>query len=312
MHPRGMPSHRSGVLVAAGALAAALAGCAGAESEQRGEDGADDSSITAPAAMSPDGSGATSPVGPGAPSTEGPAARSPVGPDGQVEVIEVYARGPGFTQGLELLDDGQLLHSTGRYDESAIEILTLDGDLVAAADLPADEFGEGVTVAGDTAYQLTWTSGVVHTWSLPDLAPGPQLSIEGEGWGLCHDETRDVLWLSDGSAQLQALDLDGLVPGDRVEVSDQGKPVPMLNELECVDGRVWANIWHGDEVVRIDPATGAVTGRVDLSGVVGAEGAAGEEDVLNGIAYDESDGTFLVTGKSWAHIYRVRLPSAAD
>lgn len=229
--------------------------------------------------------------------------------DEGVEVVEVHDRGPGFTQGLELLDDGRLLHSTGRYGESGIQMVTLDGDLVAQADLPSDEFGEGATVVGDTAYQLTWRSGVVHTWMLPGLQPGPELSIEGQGWGLCHDETRDVLWLSDGSAQLQALDPDNLAAGERVEVTDQGAPVPMLNELECVEGSVWANIWHDDGVVRIDPATGEVVERVDLSGVVETEGAAGEEDVLNGIAYDEADDTFLVTGKSWEHLYRVKLPT---
>ncbi len=285
MHPGGMPSHRLSVAIAAaGALAATVAACAGPVG----------SSIVTPSATSTQRLGAT----------------STVGSDGQVEVIEVYDRGPGFTQGLELLDDGRLLHGTGRYGESAIEIVTLGGDLVAGVDLPADEFGEGVTMVGETAYQLTWKSGVVHTWSLPDLAAGPQLSIEGEGWGLCHDETRDVLWLSDGSAQLQALDVEGLVPLDRVDVTDQGEPVPMLNELECVGAQVWANIWHGDEVVRIDPATGEVADRVDLSGVVEAEGAPGEEDVLNGIAYDPSDGTYLVTGKNWAHLYRVDLGSA--
>ncbi len=306
MHPGGMSSRRSGVLAAAGALAAvltALTGCAGAEIGPSGDDGAE--------RTSPE-EGATSSEEPGAASAEAPRAPSAEDLSGQVEVVEVYDRGPGFTQGLELLDDGRLLHSTGRYGESAIEIVTLDATSEARSSLPADEFGEGITAAGDTAYQLTWQSGVVHTWMLPGLQPGPELSIVGEGWGLCHDQSRDVLWLSDGSAQLQALDPNGLTPGDRVEVTDRGEPVPMLNELECVDAQVWANIWHGDEVVRIDPATGAVTARVDLSGVVEAEGAPGQEDVLNGIAYDASDGTFLVTGKNWEHLYRVSLPAAAD
>lgn len=278
----GMPSHRLRLLVSAGVLAA-LAGCGGSQS---GQGPARASDATSAEAVSP---------------------TSTAGRERGVEVVEVLDRGPGFTQGLELLDDGRLLHSTGRYGESSLQVLLLGGPAEVSTDLPAEEFGEGATLVGDTAYQLTWKSGVVHTWSLPDLQPGPDLAIEGEGWGLCHDETRDVLWLSDGSAQLQALDLDGLAPGDRVEVTERGEPVPMLNELECVDGQVWANIWHDDDLVRIDPATGEVTDRVDLSGVVETEGAAGEEDVLNGIAYDEADGTFLVTGKNWGHLYRVRL-----
>lgn len=288
---RGARARALGAMVATVGLAGVV-GCSGGTGDGQ------------PAEVQTDAVGATSGTADGARATGEGA--------GPVEVIEVYDRGSGFTQGLELLDDGRLLHSTGRYGESRLEILMLGDEAAveAAADLPADEFGEGATMVGETAYQLTWKSGVVHTWSVPGVEPGPELSIEGEGWGLCHDETRDVLWLSDGSAQLQALAADGLAPGDRVAVTDQGEPVPMLNELECVDGQVWANIWHSDDVVRIDPATGEVTARIDLSGVVEAEGATGEEDVLNGIAYDTSDGTFLITGKSWEHIYRVDLGSA--
>lgn len=243
--------------------------------------------------------------------TSAPSVDRTAAPTGEAEVVETYPRGPGFTQGLEVLDDGRLLHGTGRYGESRLEVMALGGAVETSADLPADEFGEGVTASGDgdTAYQLTWRSGVVHTWSLPDLEPGPELSIEGEGWGLCHDETDDVLWLSDGSAELQALDPQDLSVRRRVAVAQEGSPVEQLNELECVGGAVWANIWHSDEVVRIDPATGAVTARVDLSGVVQREQPADGEDVLNGLAYDRSDGTFLVTGKNWEHIYRVAIPN---
>ncbi len=236
---------------------------------------------------------------------------------------DVISREATFTQGLELLDDGTFLHSRGLYGESGIDILSSTGEVVRSAELPDDEFGEGVTVVprgfddastGPTAYQLTWRAGVVHTWSLPDLYEGPPLEIDGEGWGLCFDETRDVLWLSDGTATLRSLAVKDLSPLDEVTVratdSDGARsPVSMLNELECVDGQVWANVWKHDEVVRIDPESGAVKQRVDLAATVTREGADAPEDVLNGIAYDERDGSFVITGKNWSQLYRVDLPT---
>ncbi len=234
---------------------------------------------------------------------------------------DVVAREATFTQGLELLDDGTMLHSRGLYGESGIDILSANGEVVRSAELPDDQFGEGLSVvprgfddadSGPTAYQLTWTSGVVHTWSLPDLQEGPPLEIDGEGWGLCFDETRDVLWLSDGTATLRSLAVKDLRPLGEVtvnEADDVGalSPVPMLNELECVNGVVWANVWKQDDIVAIDPATGMVQQRVDLAPTVAREGADDPADVLNGIAYDDRDQSFLVTGKNWSQLYRVDL-----
>ena len=243
---------------------------------------------------------------------------------------DVISREASFTQGLELLDDGTMLHSRGLYGESGIDILSATGEVLRSAELPDDEFGEGVTVVphgfddastGPLAYQLTWKSGVVHTWSVPDLREGPTLQIDGEGWGLCFDETRDLLWLSDGTATLRSLTTKDLSPVGEVTVSEVGvdgesTPVTMLNELECVDGAVWANVWKQDDVVQISPATGMVQQRVDLSATVSREGTEPSEvvrddpaDVLNGIAYDDRDGSFVITGKNWSHLFRVDLGS---
>jgi glutaminyl-peptide cyclotransferase len=272
-------------VLAVGALVVTLAGCAGTEDGQ--EDGA-------------------SPVGRTGETTEAPQTL-PV-PDTALEVVAVYPRGPGFTQGLEVLDDGRLLHSRGLFGESRIEIVGLgQTEAEVAADLPDEHFGEGVTVVGDTAYQLTWQSGVVHTWTLPDLQPSAELSIPGQGWGLCHDEGRGVLWLSDGSSTLQALAPADLAVQEVVQVQDGGSPVTQLNELECVEGDVWANIWHSDEVVRVDPGSGDVVHRVDLSELAAEVDADDPEHVLNGLAHDPADGTFLVTGKEWDRIFRVDL-----
>lgn len=229
-------------------------------------------------------------------------------PDTGLDVVAVYPRPDGFTQGLELLDDGRVLHSTGRYGASQIRVEELGGDVVTSRDLPEEHFGEGVTVVDGTAYQLTWQEGVVHTWSLPDLEPGPTYEIGTEGWGLCQDETRGHLWLSDGSGTLHALGLPDLAPLGTVEVTQDGGPVSMLNELECVDGMVWANVWHSDQVLVIDPADGQVLAAHDLSELREVVQPAGSEDVLNGLAHDEVDGTWLVTGKNWDRTFRLRLP----
>lgn len=228
-------------------------------------------------------------------------------------------REPSFTQGLELLDDGTMVHSRGLYGESGIDILSASGEVIRSAALPEDEFGEGVTVVpagpagsepGATAYQLTWKSGSVHTWSLPDLVEGPMLQIDGEGWGICYDETRDLLWQSDGSATLRSLavpDLSVLGTVDVTVRTDDGDPSPVdqLNELECVDGTVYANVWKSNDIVQINPETGDVTSVIDLSAVVAQQGTEGGESVLNGVAYDDRDGTFVVTGKNWDELYRV-------
>ncbi|MGB3829863.1 MAG: glutaminyl-peptide cyclotransferase [Ornithinimicrobium sp.] len=246
----------------------------------------------------------------GDPTSDGPA------------IEETIPREATFTQGLELLDDGTMVHSRGRYGESGIDLLSTTGEVLLSRELPDDEFGEGVSVVdrgadaagavggGPTAYQLTWKSGIVHTWSVPDLIEGPQLRIEGEGWGICYDETRDVIWQSDGTSTLRSRAVRDLAPLGQVTVTapeNDGAEVGLLNELECVDGRVWANVWKSDIVVQIDPDTGVVMSTVDLSGVVAAEQPAAPEDVVNGLAYDQEQDTFLVTGKNWTQLYRVDL-----
>ncbi|MGB3256361.1 MAG: glutaminyl-peptide cyclotransferase [Ornithinimicrobium sp.] len=253
--------------------------------------------------------------------SEGGVARS-----ASTEIVQALDREPTFTQGLELLDDGTMLHSRGLYGQSGIDLLSADGTVRRSAELPDQEFGEGLTVvpsgalgpdAGPTAYQLTWKSGVVHTWSVPDLVEGPALRIDGEGWGLCFDDTRQVLWQSDGSSTLRSLAPADLSVLETVEVAVQTdgtdpRPVDQLNELECVEGRVWANVWKSNDVVQIDPDTGAVAAVVDLSVVVREQAPTAESDVLNGLAYDDRDGTWVVTGKNWDRLYRLDLVLDGD
>lgn len=225
-----------------------------------------------------------------------------------VEVLEVRPHDrEAFTQGLELAD-GALLESTGLYGSSSIRrVDPVTGDVVDESPLPDSFFGEGLTRVGDRVIQLTWREGAAFEWSVDGLDPLGRLPLEREGWGLCHDDQRDRLVHSDGTATLTFRAPATFEPTGGVEVTRaDGSPVERLNELECTSEGVWANIWQTDEIVRIDPDSGSVTASVDASSLdPGWSGA----DVLNGIAQVDEE-RFLVTGKLWANLYLVRFVPA--
>ncbi|QSB14060.1 glutaminyl-peptide cyclotransferase [Natronosporangium hydrolyticum] len=227
-----------------------------------------------------------------------------------VTVLERYPTDPAaFTQGLELFD-GQLYESTGQYGESDIRISDLEtGEVVQLEPLPAEFFGEGLTIVDDSVWQLTWQEGVAFRWDRDTLVEQEQVSYDGEGWGLCHDPERDRLVMSDGSAELTFRDPETFEPTGSVEITRDGEPQPMINELECVGDQVWANIWLTDEIVRIDPARGVVEAVVDASGLLTEEEGVGA-DVLNGIAAIPDTDTFLITGKLWPWLFEVRFDPA--
>lgn len=218
-----------------------------------------------------------------------------------------------FTQGLELLDSGHLAESSGLYGSSRLSVVSLEGgEPLMSVDLPDDHFAEGLTRVGDHLLQLTWKEGVVHLWRLQDLAPVGSFSVEGQGWGLCYDEERDVVWRSDGTSQLAAHEPSTFEPLSAVSVRLDGEPVELLNELECVDGHVWANVWKSATVVRIDPDDGVVGAVTDFGALVEqAEEAHGRpftpDEVLNGLAYNRKAGTWFVTGKQWPVLYEIRI-----
>jgi glutamine cyclotransferase len=208
-----------------------------------------------------------------------------------------------FTEGLEI--DGQTLYeSTGLEGKSQLRELDPATGAVrrATADRP-DYFGEGIAVVGDRIWQMTWRDGVAIEWDKASLKPLREVPMEGEGWGLCRDGDR--LIRSDGTDRLRFHDPENFAETGAVNVTREGRPVIMLNELECADGQVWANIWKTDEIVRIDPATGLVTAVVDASGLRRDAGQA-KEQVLNGIAHVDGQ-EFLLTGKNWQTMYRVRI-----
>ena len=186
----------------------------------------------------------------------------------------------------------------------------MSGAVLRSEALPDDWFGEGLALVDDRLIQLTWRDGVATTWDVETFAPASRFAYEGEGWGLCFDGRGLVM--SDGSDRLTFRDAETFEVLADVSVTLAGEPLGQLNELECVDGAVWANVWLSDTIVRIDPADGAVTGVLYLAGILETEPTSRQQppDVLNGIAWDATAGTFLVTGKLWPELIEIRVPDA--
>lgn len=238
----------------------------------------------------------------------------PSGPERlRVEVLATYPHDPAaFTQGLEL-HDGTLYEGTGQYGQSELRIVAVEsGEVERSVALPDDTFGEGITVVGDQVWQLTWQEGFAFRRDRDTLAEIDRVSYSGEGWGLCYDQALDRLVMSDGSAELTFRDPDTFEPTGTVSVTRAGEPLTMLNELECVAGQVWANVWLTDEIVRIAPESGQVEAVVDATGLLDDSAPDGEGmvDVLNGIAAIPDTDTFLITGKLWPALFQVRFVPA--
>lgn len=227
-----------------------------------------------------------------------------------VDVLRQLPHDPGaFTQGLEL-DAGVLYESTGLVGRSSLREVDLEtGEVVRQRDLPAPTFAEGLTVVDGELLQLTWRNGVLYRWDKETFEPTGTARYQGEGWGLCYDG--EVLWMSDGSSRLTRRDPATFAVLGTVEVRRAGEPVLRLNELECVEGDVYANVWLTDEIVRVNKRTGEVTATVDAAPLRELMPAGlGADAVLNGIAYLEGSGTFLLTGKLWPSAFEVRFVAA--
>jgi glutaminyl-peptide cyclotransferase len=210
-----------------------------------------------------------------------------------------------YTEGLEL--DGPVLYEgTGMAGQSQIrELDPVNGAVRRAVAVPNNYFGEGITVVGDRIWELTYRDGVAVEWDKRTFTPLREVPFAGEGWGVCRDGDR--LISSEGSDRLRFLDTASLAETGAVNVTRDGQPVVGLNELECVDGQVWANVWPTDTIVRIDPATGSVNVVLDASSLRSPDvNKTGQ--VLNGIAHIGGD-EFLLTGKYWPSMFRVRIPS---
>jgi glutaminyl-peptide cyclotransferase len=211
-----------------------------------------------------------------------------------------------FTQGL-IWRDGVLYESTGLVGQSSLRKVDLaTGAVMKQVTVPAPYFAEGLADVGNRLLQLTWQHGRVLVYDKATFGRVGELSYEGEGWGLCNDGTSLVM--SSGSAVLTVRNPATFAVQRTVPVTLEGRPLDGLNELECVGGEVYANVWTTDTIVRIDMKSGRVNARIDASDLLTPSERSGV-DVLNGIAHDPADGTFLITGKLWPKIFRVRFSS---
>ncbi len=216
-----------------------------------------------------------------------------------------------FTQGLQLDARGRLYESTGRYGESTLrEVDAASGEVLRSLTLPDEWFGEGLALLDGDLVQLTWRAGIAERRDAETFELIDTYAYEGEGWGLCFDGERLVM--SDGSDRLSFRDASTFDVSGSLAVTFEGQPLHRLNELECVEGSVWANVWGSDVVVRIDPADGHVEGLLDLRGILEPHPATSDPGaVLNGIAWDAATGTFLVTGKLWPELIEIRVSDPA-
>lgn len=210
-----------------------------------------------------------------------------------------------------MLDGATLFESTGLYGSSSLRrVDPVTGAVLLSRALPDDEFAEGLAQVGERLIQLTWMNGIAHVYDATTFEPEADLAYTGEGWGLCFDGRQLVM--SDGSDRLFFRNAQTFALERTINVQDDGEPVRELNELECLDGTVLANVWLEDLIVHIDARSGDVLTRVDASNLRAAE-TGRDAEALNGIAFDPATGTYLLTGKYWTSLFVVELdlPSGA-
>lgn len=222
------------------------------------------------------------------------------------EVVATYPHlTTSYTQGLQYVD-GQMWEGTGQYGSSRLQRIDLaTGKADIFAELSDNDFGEGITLLGEKIYQLTWTSNKAYVY---DRNSGRRVKIfhySGEGWGLTTDGEK--LYMTDGSARLSTIDPETFRRTASVTVTHQGKPVQFLNELEWIEGKIWANVYTTDYILIIDPATGVVEGIIDLAGLLPESEMTPSTDVLNGIAYDSAGKRIFVTGKNWSKLFEIKI-----
>jgi glutamine cyclotransferase len=226
------------------------------------------------------------------------------------KVIATYPHDPkAYTQGLQFLN-GTLYEGTGLNGESSIRKVNLTtGAVLKAQPVSAFYFGEGITVLGSRLFELTWQNGVAFVYDANTFQSLDTFHYAGEGWGLTYDGKRLVM--SDGTSALRFLDPVTFRELSRVVVRDGSRPITELNELEYIEGEIWANVYQTDRVARIDPRTGQVNSWVDFSGLLKAADRKPDTDVLNGIAYDAQRKRIFVTGKRWPKLFQIQVMELA-
>lgn len=235
-------------------------------------------------------------------------------PQYTAEVIKTYPHDPkAFTQGL-VFHNGFLYEGTGgkaaRGDDFFSSLRKVDlesGKVLQKYDVPPDFFAEGIAILNDKVFQLTWQERTGFVYDLADFKLLREVRYTGEGWGLTQDGTH--LIMSDGTHVIRSINPEDFSTVRTISVNDErGQPLMELNELEYVKGEIWANVWETGWIVRIDPATGKLLGRIDLSSLVDQVQAKNPKaDVLNGIAYDAATDRIFITGKKWPNLYEIKV-----
>ena len=222
------------------------------------------------------------------------------------EIVHIYPHDrAAFTQGLVFIN-GKLYEGTGQEGQSSLREVDLQtGNVLKKVDVPEPYFGEGIALLNNKIYQLTWQHQVGFIYNADTFEQVGKFNYSGEGWGLTTDG--HSLVLSDGSNRIRFLDPDSFHVTKTIAVVDGNLPVNELNELEYVNGEIYANIWHDNRIVTIDPQTGRITGWIDLTGLLPPGDVQDEEAVLNGIAYDEAGKRLFVTGKLWPRLFEIKL-----
>jgi len=223
------------------------------------------------------------------------------------EVVDRYPHDPeAFTQGLLFLDADTLIEGTGLNRRSSLRRVELKtGKVLQKVDLPDRYFGEGVTLLKGKLYQLTWKDHKGFIYDAKTLKQEGEFPYGGEGWGLTTDGTS--LILSDGTEQIRFIDPGSFAVTRTIRATYQGQPVDHLNELEYINGEIFANIWGSDRIARLDPATGQATGVIDCTSVFPPGQRTSPDQVLNGIAWHAETQRLLITGKWWQTVFEVKL-----
>ncbi|MFT7585773.1 MAG: glutamine cyclotransferase [Cellvibrionaceae bacterium] len=229
----------------------------------------------------------------------------------QIKIINSYPHSRQvFTQGL-VWDKGFLYESGGLRGESALYRVNLaDGQAVQQVAIDTEFFAEGVALVDDKIIMLTWQSETAIVFDRETFVETGRFHYSGQGWGLCYDESNGKLWMSDGSEHIVSRHPDTFELMGEIMVALDGAPVTQINELECVDGMIYANLWKSDMILVINPASGNVEYRIDASVLLTAEERAtlqAGSQVLNGIAYNPENGHFYLTGKQWPKLFEVEF-----
>jgi len=222
------------------------------------------------------------------------------------DVVNSYPHDPkAFLQGL-VFHDGGFYESTGQYGKSTLRRVEFpSGKIMKSINLDDSIFAEGLALVGDRLVQLTWQTQKGFVYDRETFNLIREFTYKTEGWGLTYDGKE--LILSDGSDTLTYINPETFEPSRKLAVKWNGRPVRDINELEFIEGEIWANIWHRDQIIRIDPSNGNVTSFLDLKGILPPEERRDPEAVLNGIAYDAEGKRIFISGKLWPKIFEIRL-----